>query len=106
MQFFSMLKAPWSLLPKFEKNKDRWTRSKISFEAENVLQATKLKQIEKKFKLKKETLVIWSCEFQAMLKETQYKVFTESNKPYLIYFSRLSARECLIGGVRTVLNYR
>ena len=93
--------------PNLPKNKEKlFTRSGNSFERENFLQKMKLKQIEKKFKLKKETLVIWSCEFQAMQKENQYKDFSETIKPHLIYFSRLTARECLIGGYRTVFNHR
>ena len=44
----------------------------------------KLKQIEKKFNLKQETLVIWSCQFEAMLKQKENKDFSETIKPHLI----------------------
>ena len=91
--------------PNLPKNKDKlFTRSGMSFERENLLHNIKLRKIEEKFKLKLPTLVIWECEFEAMLKEN--KDFSEKIKPNLIYFSRLNARESLIGGYRTVFNHR
>ena len=93
--------------PNLPKNKEKlFTRSGNSFERENLLQKMKLKQIEKKFNLKEKTLVIWECQFEAMLKQKENKDFSETIKPHLIYFSRLNARESLIGGYRTVFNHR
>ena len=93
--------------PTLPKNKDKlFTRSGISFERENLLSNIKLRKIEKQFKLKLTTLVIWECEFEAMLKQEKNRDFSEKIKPNLIYFSRLNARESLIGGYRTVFNHR
>ena len=91
--------------PNLPKNKDKlFTRSGISLERENLLHNIKLRKIEEKFKLKLPTLVIWECQFEAILK--QNNDFSEKIKPNLIYFSRLNARESLIGGYRTVFNHR
>ena len=91
--------------PKMPRDKDKlFTRSRMSYERQNLLDNIKLRKIEKDFKLKKKSLVIWECEFEAMLK--QNKDFSEKIKPNLIYFSRLNARESLIGGYRTVFNHR
>lgn len=91
--------------PKMPRDKDKlFTRSGMSYERQNLLDNIKLRKIEKDFNLKKKSLVIWECQFEAILK--QNNDFSEKIKPNLIYFSRLNARESLIGGYRTVFNHR